>query len=56
MLNDYVAMQWAHMRYEDMLRERKDEQKLHIINTPKGNKKNQPEAEVTTPEAEAEQN
>ncbi len=55
MLNDYVAMKWAQMRYEDMLRERKEEHKLHQIELPKRLKKAQP-AEATAPAAETEQN
>lgn len=56
MLNDYVAMKWAQMRYEDMLRERKEEQKLHEIALPKRMKKAQQQAEATASTAETEQN
>lgn len=56
MLNDYVAMKWAQMRYEDILRERKEEQKLHQIALPKRMKKAQAQAETTVPTVETEQN
>ncbi len=55
MLNDYVAMKWAQMRYEDILRERKEEHKLHQITMPKRMKKAQGQAEAAAPAAEAEQ-
>jgi len=56
MLNDYVAMKWAQMRYDDMLRERKEEQKLHQITLPKRMKKAQAQEQAAAPTAETEQN
>lgn len=35
MLNDYTALQWSRMRYEELLRERKDERKQKMITMPK---------------------
>lgn len=35
MLNDYLALQWSHMRYEELLRERKAERKMKMITVPK---------------------
>jgi hypothetical protein len=35
MMNDYLALQWSRMRYEELLRERKDERKMKMITLPK---------------------